>query len=65
MVKASSLNGGGKGAFLYRDKTKSGIIKAQVSLKKGVSVRFSVSPLRGNEFSISLGQSYYDYALQS
>ncbi len=26
-------------------------------------MRFSVSPVKGNHFSIDLGQSYYDYAL--
>jgi hypothetical protein len=64
--RGSSLNGGGKGLFLYRDKIPAGeIIRCLVKLKKGVSVRFSVSPLRGKKFTIDLGHAYYDYALPS
>jgi hypothetical protein len=48
-IKGSSLNGGGKGAFLYN--TNEGeLIRCLITLKPGVAVRFGVSPVRGNRF---------------
>jgi hypothetical protein len=48
-LKGSSLNGGGKGVFLY-DTQPGDLIRCLITLKPGVAVRFSVSPVRGNRF---------------
>jgi hypothetical protein len=65
-VRTTSLNGGGKGAFIYHDKLKAKqVIKSYIKLKKGIHIRFSIVSLKGNEFSIELGKPYYDYALKN
>ena len=52
-VRAGSLNGGGKGAFIHKDKINPGqMVKAEIKLKAGIEIRFGVAALAGNEFSI-------------
>lgn len=61
-VRAGSLNGGGKGAFIHKDKISPGqFIKVELRLKAGIEIRFGVAALSGNEFSIEMGRPYYDY----
>ena len=48
-IKGSPLNGGGKGSFLY-NANEGDLIRCLITLKPGVAVRFSVTPVIGNRF---------------
>jgi hypothetical protein len=61
-IRGESLNGGGKGAFIYSNQIASGeTIKCMVKIKKGVSIRFSVISMNEKQLNIDLGKSYFDY----
>ena len=64
-MRGNSLNGAGKGVFIHKDKLHTNAtIACYLHLKKGISVRFSVSPLKGSEFKISVGNAYYDFVMK-
>ncbi len=64
-MRGNSLNGAGKGVFIHKDKLKANsTISCYLHLKKGISVRFSVSPLKGSEFKITVGNAYYDFVMK-
>jgi hypothetical protein len=62
-VRGTSLNGGGKGAFIYNDKILPGdTIKCYIKLKKDVTVLFSIISINDNQLNIDIGKAYFDYS---
>lgn len=61
-IRGESLNGGGKGAFIYSNQIDTeGTIKCLLKIKKDVSIRFSVISMNDKQLNIDLGKSYFDY----